>query len=397
MKKSILSILCLCLATSMINAQWRSDFNLKIRGGYEYNIYRSASNFQEDDEILLGEDIWVSGLFEGIGLSGSSLKTKNQARWKLNYSLDYANFHTEVNANLFDGRFSASYRTKYAKGKYWEFDPSLTRRSRQGTDESDAVLRTTLSYTRLNLPLHLDFYLGDKKWLKTESGYTFKTYDRAENGEQVSYHAAYTGVSLSQKWEGRSSVNKLNLFGQIEHRYYTDLKEDEDSEEFEGEEFDEEADDFIDRGDIIGLIRDNRQWTFLRANVEWNSDNKNSPFEYTVGLYSTFRLDSENRFGYSELGPGIRARYKVGRVAISGSSSYRIRTFSNLNAADDNGKLQYQYLRSSLRLSFPVQKNITWFVQGNAVTRVSNRNVITSRAFRGYNYALVEAGVSIKL
>ena len=395
MKSIILSILCFCLATNLATAQWKSDFTLKIRGGYEHNIYKSASNFQEGDEVLSGQDLMTSGLFEGVGFSGSFVMETTGGRWKLNYQVAYANFHTEVNANLFDGSFSASYRKKYAKGKYWELAPSFLRRSRQGTDESDAVLRTTLSYTRVNVPFHWDFYLGDKKWFKTETGYTFKSYDQSENGEQVSYHSAYTGASFSKKWEQASIIQKITFSGQFEHRLYTDLIEDEEGEQ---EEFiDEEDEDFIDRGDIIGLIRENRQWTFLRANVEWNSEYKNSPFEFTVGLYSTFRLDSENRFGYSEFGPGLRAKYQLGRLSLSGSTSYRHRVFSNLNAADDNGSLQYQYFRSSLRLSTPIGKKKSWYLQGNAITRVSNRNVITSRAFRGYNYSLVEAGISIKL
>lgn len=368
----------MCLATSLVQAQWSKNYSLDLKGGYEYNIYKTPYSLDGEDDFLIGNDLITSGFYEGIAFRGQFQNKFENGRLKINFRGSANNFHTEENANLFNFGLSASYRTKFATRKYFEFAPGFYRKQRAGIDQSDDILRTTLSYAQILMPFSFDFYLKNKVWLKTDLGYRFKSYDENDLGEKVSYHAFFSGASLSKKWESDASTRKVIFISGIEYRAYTDL-------EAEDEE-DEESD----------LIEDERNWTYYTADLEYDVDQNGRPFSYTIGLYSTFRNDADNKFGYKEIGPGVRLSFPLRKGTFNLGGSYRYRTFNTVNVNESADQLVYQYLRANARLSLPFTKNSSWYVEGNLIRRLSNNESITSTAFRSYNYALLETGFSFR-
>ncbi len=378
MKKIIFTLAC-CLAINSVHAQWTKNVTLGVRGGYEYNIFKTPYSLDEEDDFLIGSDLITSGFYEGLSFNGQFQNKFENGRFKINFRGSANNFHTEENTNLYDFGLSSSYRVKYGTRKYFEVAPGFYRKQRAGQDLSDDILRTTLSYTQLILPLSFDFYLKDKTWLKTDLGYRFKSYDENDIGEKVSYHAFFSGVSLSKKWENDQKIGKLIFSPGIEYRAYTDL-------EAEDEE-DEESD----------LIEDDRDWTYSTLNLEYDVKLADRPVSYTVGLYSTFRHDAENRFGYIEFGPGIRLNLPLKKASLSLGGSYRYRTFNTVRVNDSADALIYQYLRANARLTVPIGKKSAWYIEGNVIRRLSNNSSLTSTAFRSYNYGLLESGFTFRL
>jgi len=374
----IIFTLCLCLAINSLEAQWSKNFTFGLKGGYEYNIYKTPYTLDSDDDFLIGSDLITSGFFEGISFRGQFQNKFENGRLKLNFRGSANNFHTEENANLYDFGLSASYRVKYASRKYFEFAPEFYRKQRAGIDLSDDILRTTLSYTQLMLPLSFDFYLKDKVWLKTDIGYRFKAYDENDRGEKVSYHALFSGASLSKKWENTTAIRKVIFSPGVEHRIYTDL-EAEDRE-------DEDSD----------LIEDERYWTYFSVDLEYDLNSKNNKLSYTIGLYSTLRNDVENRFSYKEFGPGAQLNFPLKKATLTLGGSYRYRSFNTVMVNESTDQLIYQYLRANARLTVPLSKNSFWYAEGNVIRRISNNTSIERTAFRSYNYALVETGLSFR-
>lgn len=392
MKKPITTVLLLFLVINGAKAQWDKKFKASLYGGYEHNIFLSPNTLVRDGEQLFAEDLLTSGFFEGISLSGDFEKKFEDGRWKLGFATSGANFHTNPNANKYTLNLKASYRKKYKKGRYLEIAPSLARRSQNGINESDGVLRTTFSYTRFNLPAHLDFYLGDKKWFKTETGYTFKGYDKNDLGEKVSYHAVYTRFRYSKKWQKDLTTSKLIFSGGLEYRHYTDLE----AEEEEGVEEEEENETVNRPNNPIVFIAEERQWFFYRASLEYNVEKSNTPWEYTFGIYYVGRGDSEGRFGYNEVSPGLSFQYKTNKFTLTGSAKYSFRKFATLEVGDQASLLRYNYVRTNLRLSVPLGKKRFWYVKGDLTNRVSNRSENTSTAFRGYFNSMIETGITIR-
>ena len=391
MKKPITTMVLLFLVINGAAAQWDKKFKARLYGGYEHNIFLSPNTLIRDGERLFREDLLTSGFFEGVLLSGDFEKKIRDGRWKLGFTTSGANYHTDPNANKYILNLRSSYRKKYRKGRYFELAPALVRRSQNGTNESDGVLRTTFSYTRFNLPVHLDFYLGDKRWFKTETGYTFKGYDKNDLGEKVSYHATYSRFSYSKKWQREQVTSKLILSGGLEYRHYTDLELDQEQEDTE-----DENEVVIRPNNPIAFIAEERQWLFYRASIEYNVEHETTPLEYTLGIYYIGRGDSEGRFGYSEVAPGASIRYKTKAFTLSGSARYNWRKFATLQVGDANALLRYNYIRADLQLSMPLGKKKLWYVKGDLTRRVSNRSEATSTAFRGYFNSMIETGITIR-
>ncbi|MFY0593471.1 hypothetical protein [Roseivirga sp.] len=394
MKRLSILMALLFFVSNGLFGQWDKKYKAGGFAGYEHNIFLSPSTLIRSGETLTRQDILTSGFYEGVSFSGDFEKKFKEGRWKLGFTSSYANFHTNPDADRFTLNLRSSYRKRYAKGKYIEIAPAFSRRSQQGINESDGVLRTTFSYTKFVLPLHWDFYFGKKVWFKTETAYTFKAYDQNDLGEKVSYHSAKTSFALSKKWNKAENINKISFSGGIEYRYYTDLELDDESEE---EEEEEEENEVVARpNNPIAFIAEERQWLFYRADLEYNIKNNNTNFDYTLGLYFIGRGDSEQRFGYSELSPGARLNYKQKGFSVSGSIKYNMRKFTTLTIGESEQTLKYNYIRTSIRLNVPLAKRKLWYIKANLVNRKANNDNILSTAFRGYFNNSIETGMTFR-
>ena len=334
---------------------------------------------QNGEDILRRNDLWVNAYYSGAFVNADFKKNIKDGRLKWGTALSGAVYNSTVNANRHTLRLYGSYRKKYAPRKYFEFAPEFYRIKRAGINDNDAILTTPFSYTRLTLPFKLDFYRGNRSWLKTRAGYTYKVYDQFNN-KNISYHAGFFGASLSKKWIDGQMERKLTFSSNVEGRLYKDLEEfiDED-------EPDEPAE----------TEQESRLWVYISNDLVYSLKPQNSPFELDLGLYTTIRLDRDFENGYLEFAPGIDGIYDMGNVKWKGSLRYVNRNHPDREVGETEQPLRYQFVRVSLEARMPIRDNLDFFARGNMVNRKSS-NTSLGRGFRGYFNSRIEAGLVFK-
>ena len=339
-----------------------------------------------DGELLRRADLWTNAFYEEGFLSATMKRKTATGRWKLGSYFSAANYHSRVNANRHAFRFDLSYRTKYADKKYFEIAPQLYRIKRQGVNDQDAILTVPFSYVKFTLPVKFDFYLGDRKWLKTTSGYFYKSFDRFNN-RQIAYHTAFLEAKFSKKWLKAGAETKLTYTGRTEFRFYR-------IESQNVPVFDPEDD--LDPADLEEGNHSNRQWTYISNDLEYSIKPASERYSLNLGLYSTLRLDAEEENGYFELAPGIESTLYFPGFELSGRLQYVNRSYPDREVGEEDLPLTYQYVRGSIKATMPIKKRTSFFVRANMVNRASS-NTAQTRGFREYFNAVVETGLVIRL
>ncbi len=382
MKKLIVLILLLITSSSAF-AQWESNQKVGISGGYEWNVFLNPQTLQRDGSFLGRNDLWDNATYQSVFLINSFKKELQNGRLKFDLNISGGLYQTSMKANRYAYKIGASYRTKYASKKYFEIAPVLTRVKREGVNQADAILRTPFSYTQLLIPIHFDFYLGNKAWLKTESGYLYKTYDR-QPGEALFYHAPFTNLSLSKKWESNGIIKKMTFRTSVQLRRYTDINNTSGINP-EEEEIDEEG--------------GSRSWNYFRNGLEYDISAVDKSFGLTFGLYHVKRSDLEESNSYSEISPGVQFDKRFKGFKLSSGLKYSMRNYPELTPGEDNdeNQLRYRYFRGNIKAEFEMSKTTNFFIKANLVNRKSSNTTISSFGFRGYFNSAIETGIVIKL
>jgi len=292
-----LSLAFVCLLFFAGYGQIKHSHRLTIGLGNEWNAFLSPYTLIVDEEFRSGTENWDNGTFQAISLNNTFKIEGERHKLKLKINGSLGLYQTEQNSNRYTFRIGTSYRLKYASKKYLEFAPELFRKRREGINTDNAVLATPFSYLLVRVPIGLDFYLGNKSWLKTEAGYLYKNYDKV-NGEKLFYQAPYFEASYSKKWESDAGIKKLSLQSETQLRTYETLS-------IVIQEFDEEDEEEEIEEEIL-FNEGSRNWTYQFTPLQLDFDKKNDGRKMVLGLYHISRIDQNSRSTYQEIGPGIR-------------------------------------------------------------------------------------------
>lgn len=393
MYKSLTLILALFISAPIL-AQFdhSRSHQISLGGGQEWNAFLRPNVFLQDGEILNKEELWDNGTFQSLSINNSFKWEKDQHKFKLKLNGFLGIFQTGENANRHSYTLGVAYRVKYASKKFFEFAPEYFRKKREGINEDQAILATPFSFQQFRAPVTFDFYLGEGAWVKSEAGYLIKSYDRPD--EQVlRYQAPFFGVSLSKKWNIGEYTTKLTLHSVSQWRKYTDIDriteqidpEDEEDDFFEEDEAFEGEDEFRES---------ERNWSYYFNNITYSIKTTDKKLRAEIGVYSTLRIDARNVSDYLEIGPGINASLKSGKLELSPSVRYSIRKYSRLAPGDGNNLLlQYNYLRVRFNAYYRLTNKLSLFGRYILTKRDSNNPTLDSQAFRAYVYAQGEIGV----
>lgn len=397
MHKSLTLILALLFSAPIIaQVNHSRSHQISIGGGQEWNAFLRPTTFAQDGEVLNKEELWDNGSFQSLSFNNSFRWEKDQHKFKLKLNGSLGIFQTEENANRHSYTIGGSYRVKYAPKKYFEFAPEYFRKKREGINGDQAILATPFSFQQFRAPLSFDFYLGDGAWVKSEVGYLIKSYDRP-NEQVLRYQAPYLGISLSKKWTIGEHTTKLTLHSISQWRKYTDIDriaeqidpEDEEDEFFEEDEAFEGEDEFQEN---------ERNWSYYFNNLTYSLKTGNKKLRAEIGIYSTMRIDARSVSDYLEIGPGINATWKTGKLELSPGIRYSIRKYSRLAPGEGNNLLlQYNYLRTRFNANYRLTNNLSLFGRYILTKRDSNNPSLDSNAFREYFYAQGELGIRWKL
>ena len=375
--KRLLTITITLLAFAA-KGQVTHNHTLKIGVGNEWNAFLSPSSLLEDDELFTQSQLWDNGTYQFISLKNGFKVEGDKFRLKLKANGSLGVYQTAQNSNRYTYRMGVSYRLKYMSKKYLELAPEVFRKRREGVNADNAVLTTPFSYTLIKAPLGLDFYLGNKAWLKTQLGYLYKNYDKS-GGEKLYYQAPYFEALISKKWETESITKKLTLTSTTQARQYHVLSRIEDEE-------DEES-----------ILREgSRDWTYQFTSLILDFSKNESNRKLGLGLYHTSRFDNNNRSTFHEVGPGIQYQAGNSKVGFKSNIKYLVRSYEKLSpGAGNDTPLQYGYLRGSLELEYTLTKKSQLYGKGNFVNRTSNNPDQELRSFREYFNGYVEMGIKM--
>lgn len=377
MKKTTLGIFLLVISQSTF-AQWERKSKLGISTGYESNVFLNPPSLIIEGEEIGRDELWQSGTFQQLFLNTSFVYDTLSYRLKIKANGGASLYQTDIEANRRTYDLGVAYRRKIGKRKYLEIAPKYNRRQRDGVNEADAVLRTPFSFRQMIIPLHFDYYLGGRAWLKTQVGYLRKDYDRME-GEELKYTSPFAQITVSKKWLDRITTKKLTLTASNQWRTYTDIElssEEDEDPIFENEE---------------------RQWNYRRVDTEFEFIDKNDKYRILFGLYHLQRTDIDGPNGYTQVSPAVQFKYNITRLTMDAEFKYSLRKYSGLSPGRDNDTLlRYDYLRAGLGARYTLKNNASAFLKGKIVNRESNSPDLEAIGFRDYFTGFVELGMVFK-
>ena len=352
-------------------AQW--SVSIGTNQGYEWNIFKNPDLFVQSTDTMYKEDMWQNSVFsEGFINIDKEYELKN-GRLKLSADLRNNYYFQQQEAQKLFFKFKGSYRVKYARRKYFEIDPSFSRRLQEGVDQSDLVFSTRLSYQQFEFPIHADFYLGEKAWLKFNLQFRNRLYDPFEN-QQTVYQSYFLQTEYKKRWEGdRGWEQELVFEASVEYRDQALLNNQSSSaiseRQFLISNFSAEP--------SIGKISD-------RFKIS-------SPIQLVI-----FKDQPSGSLDYLGWTTGIELESDFDKSSFSFETEYGNRFFQNFLVNSDE-HLQYQRWMFSGTAQFDITRNIEFQIKGRYLLRASSRDRLTTTAYRGFQASYIQTGFKVKL
>ena len=202
-----LSVIILLLLTGYAlpaNAQLRVETG--VNQGYEWNIFKNPERLVEDTDTLQRNQLWQNSVYNEIYLESDYYKDWGENRLKLSADVGTDLYYQQSQAHRFNYRLLSSFRSNFIDNVYIELAPEFEREQQDGIDRTDLVFSTRLSYHQLEAPLHLDFYLGNKAWLKFEGQYRYKIYDEFERTKKYILRLSGANELMEEKPVDKESI-----------------------------------------------------------------------------------------------------------------------------------------------------------------------------------------------
>ncbi len=371
MKKWLTLLFSLSISLSAFT-QWSASVG--TNQGYEWNIFKNPDLFVQSADTMFREDMWQNSVFsEGfISIDGRF----PIANGRLKFSADVSNnfYYQQQNAQKLFFKIRGSYRVKYARRKYFEIDPSFSRRLQDGVDQNDLVFSTRLSYQQIELPIHADFYMGEKAWLKFDLRYRNRVFDVFQNRQTV-FHSYFFQSEYKKRWEGLNGWEKELAFeGSVEYRDQELISTGQTSSAIHARQF---LITNFRATPSIGRISD-RLNVSIPINAVLFKDQLSGSLDY-LGWSSALEIESEfQKWGYS-----IEAEYGN-------------RLFRNFTV-DSGSILQYTILNLSGTAKYVITPNLEFEIKGRYLLRDSSRDRISTTAYRGFQTSYIQTGFKVKL
>ncbi|RNC83629.1 MAG: hypothetical protein ED557_07535 [Balneola sp.] len=372
MKRTITCILAILFFQEFASAQLRVKTG--VYQGYEWNIFRNPETLIQSEDTLGRSDLWSNSNYNELFANTDFLKRWGSTRLKLSGDLRANVYHQQNSAQKEFYRVYASFRTKYASRKYFEFSPSFSRKTQAPIDQSDLIFRSRFSYSQVLAPLHFDFYLKKQRWLRFEASYRYKSYDATDN-DKTHYHGFEVQALYSKRWKGRVT-SEIELFAEWNSRNQTEL-------EFATQTSPEEIKKRSFESYTVG------------SNLSFQSKSKSFKIEFPVS-YKVFNDSPSERLNYSQVVAGTKLSFDLGKARVIQNFSGTLRDFTTLTVADEEF-LNYKFIRSSTTVTVPIMDRFNYIAKASLIRRLSNRATMSSSSFRGYFSSYIETGISIGL
>lgn len=375
MKKLTISLIALLSLPVTVLAQW--DIETGVNHGYEWNIFKNPEMVVEDSDTLQRNRLWQNSSFNELSADVRYEFNWENSRLRLESDLSTNLYHQAAEAHEFSYDVGASYRSNFADGKYIELSPEYSRKQQDGVEATDPVFSSRLSYSQLRIPLELDFYLGDLAWLRFETMYRNRQYDR-RNSKQTSYNAYYFEALFKQSIDDR---------GQFDHEF-----EIENRTRYR----DQVTTDFDQQGAM--QEKDFRQFTKIETEVLYRLQNRRDLFEIEFPVQGTLFFDHpSSNLDYREIEFGTEVDVDLGRAEFSAGIERTLRSFDNFDVGDAGNTLYYGYWTGDAELEYELVNDLFLSVRAQYITRSSTRERLNTAFYREYTNSYIQSGILINL
>src|SRR6056297_2191471 len=375
MKKLIIGLIALIALPITVSAQW--DIETGINQGYEWNIFQNPNRVVENNDTLRRNRLWKNSSFNELSAEiGYEFDWEN-SRLRLESDVSTNLYHQAAEAHEFSYNLGGSYRSNFADRKYIELSPEFSSKQQDGIAATDPVFSSRLSYRQLRIPLEIDFYLGNLAWLRFETMYRNRRYDR-RNDKQTSYDAYYFEALFKQSIDGK---------GRFDHEF-----EIENRTRYR----DQVTADIGEGGSV--LDEDFRQFTKTEVEMIYTLQNRQDRFEIEFPVQGTLFFDHpSSSLNYRELEFGSEVDVTVGRAEVSFGIDRTFRRFNNFEVGSPGEKLFYAYWSGDAGVEFELSSNIFVTVEASYTTRTSTRQRLTTAFYREYTNSYIQSGIRVNL
>lgn len=375
MKKLTISLIVLLALPVTVLAQW--DIETGVNQGYEWNIFKNPELVVENRDTLRRNRLWQNSTFNELTADVRYEFDWENSRLRIESDLSTNLYYQATEAHKFSYDVGASYRSNFADGKYVELSPEYSRKKQDGVEATDPVFSSRLSYSELRVPLELDFYLGNLAWLRFETMYRNRRYDR-RNSKQTSYNAYYFEALFKQSIDNRG---RFDHEFEIENRtrYRSQVTKDfEDQGAFQGEDF--------------------RQFTKIETEALYRLQNRRDLFEIEFPVQGTLFFDHpSSNLNYREIEFGTQIDLMIGNADVSFGLDRTLRHFNNFGVGTANKKLFYAYWSGDAEVEFELSRNIFLNVKASYTSRTSTRERLTTAFYREYTNSYIQSGIRVNL
>jgi len=375
MKKLIIGLIALIALPITVSAQW--DIETGINQGYEWNIFQNPNRVVENNDTLRRNRLWKNSSFNELSAEiGYEFDWEN-SRLRLESDVSTNLYHQAAEAHEFSYNLGGSYRSNFADRKYIELSPEFSSKQQDGIAATDPVFSSRLSYRQLRIPLEIDFYLGNLAWLRFETMYRNRRYDR-RNDKQTSYDAYYFEALFKQSIDGKG---RFNHEFEIENRtqYRDQITTDFDTPETASEE-------------------DFRQFTKIETQILYRLQSRQDRFVVEFPVTGTLFYDHPSSLlDYHEIEFGTDVDLRLGRAEVSAGIERSLRSFSNFEVGSSGETLFYGYWTGDADVEFDLGSNIFLNVKARFISRSSTRERLTSAFYREYTNSYIQSGIRINL
>lgn len=375
MKKHVLTIIIILFHYSAVMGQL--TFEAGANQGYEWNIFKNPELLVEDSDTLRKNQLWQSSSYNNLFLDTEYYKNWGNSRLQTTLDLSTNLYHQESQAHEFNYSLYSSFRSRYADGKYVMLNPRFSRKSQDGIEREDPVFSSRLSYYQIRAPLHLDFYLGNLAWIRTEFRYRYRIYDKFDS-KQTAYSAYYAEGHFKKSVDG---------IGRFDHEF-----ESTNSIRYR----DQVTTDFDVQGNEVETGP--RQFTKIEAEALYRLQNREGLYEIEFPISGTLFYDHpSSNLNYREIELGLEGDLNLGRAEVEAGIERTIRDFKNFGVGNNTETLFYTYWTIDAEIEYALTQNINLMAKARYITRTSTRERLTTAFYREYTNSYIQTGVTVEL
>ncbi|WP_340106800.1 hypothetical protein [Rhodohalobacter sp. 8-1] len=374
MKKLIVCLILLFALPAMLSAQWR--IKTGINQGYEWNIFKNPERIVENSDTLRRNRLWRNSSFNELTADVDYAKEMENSMVRIKSDLSTHLYHQATEAHEFSYSLEGSYRSNFSSSKYIELSPEYSVKRQDGVEPVDQVFSSRLSYRDMRIPLELDFYLGNLAWLRFETMYRNKMYDR-RNDKQTGYNAYFLETLYKKSFDDSGRFDhEIEVFNQTQYR-------DQVTTDFEEPNVQE---------------KNFRQFTKIETSIIYRLQSRQDLFEIELPVSGTLFYDHPSgNLDYHEVEFGTQLDVNIGRAEISAGVDRTLRNFKNFNVGSSGNTLFYGYWTGDAEIELALGRQVYLKVKARYITRSSTRKKLTSAFYREYTTSYVQSGIRINI